>query len=360
MRLAQVIRDHFDEITNWRGTGMQWSEVDTQIRELGLEPKCHSVRRLYYRELTRRKSPARQDTFSWVSNHYEAIQLLLDKRYDWPTILTHLQPGWDVTDTLPTLNRIITEFNTIDKARSARAQSEQLPHPEVTSSSSSQPDLPALTEPAPVAVSSPPKTPRKSKPAPAANQPQSEPEPGTVAALMKEYGHRNQEKPRRPAYVKPKPQDDPYVSGPELIKQYDEAQTQANELYFQMQKVTGAEKEELSDRREAIGSQADQLKVNFDHRFSHAKATRSKLAVLSAVALACGAYQVVDQKSDRTIELRGYDRPDHIDGVQDIPDPLFIQENLTPEDQAKIAQAYLQDKETFPDTFQVNQLQQDT
>ena len=120
--LAQTIRERFDEITEWRNNGRTWKDITETIRGAQDKPSPLTLRNLYYRELIHRKSASGHNA------RLEAIQLLLDKRYDWPTILTHLQPRWDATDTLPTLNRIIAEFNIIDEARSAQAQPEQKTH----------------------------------------------------------------------------------------------------------------------------------------------------------------------------------------------------------------------------------------
>ena len=136
--LSKTIRERFDEITKWRNNGRTWKDIDETIRGAQDKPSPLTLRNLYYRELIHRKSASRHDA------RLEAKQRLLDKRVDWPTILVHLQPDWDVTDTLPMLNRIIDELNSIDKART-RAQPEQLLQPEVA-------------QPAPVAVSSAPKT----------------------------------------------------------------------------------------------------------------------------------------------------------------------------------------------------------
>ena len=62
MKLSQLVRDRFNEITQWRSQGEPWREIDGRFRAMGQNPGTNSVRTLYRQELARRKTPERSSS----------------------------------------------------------------------------------------------------------------------------------------------------------------------------------------------------------------------------------------------------------------------------------------------------------
>ena len=147
MILSQFIRDNFDEITELRGSGIPWAEVEERARSLGLNPNVKSVRTLYYRETARRRSPQQVKAFSWINDNYKKIKQLRCQGCNWATVYGMLSED---SGTPPTLTMLVREFKAIDKARSS-IQSGSGP----LQDSPSQPTAIPQTDPTPILQTEP-------------------------------------------------------------------------------------------------------------------------------------------------------------------------------------------------------------
>ena len=313
MGLSQLIRDHFDQITEWRSARITWSGIEDRIREMGLNPGTDSTQHLYHREFARRKSAEWVSAFTWASTNYESIESMLDLGYSWVGILVLIPLEVGVTSP-PTLNMLIAEFRAIDRVRSAAGQAGQV-------TSSTAPPVPRPVAVKEVAEVQPPKT---------------VPTPERVSESVP---------PKRvmAERVELIPNEDPFVSARELRERADVAGRLAATLNQQAQDAPEGERPAIKERVDEANRECDQAKVDFLHRFSDYKATFTKLHILSSSALACGAYVVVDAESDDTITLRGLDRPDRIEGLDEVPERIVIRENLSEEELLKIQEAYAAD-----------------
>jgi len=65
--------------------------------------------------------------------------------------------------------------------------------------------------------------------------------------------------------------------------------------------------------------------------------------VLATAALACGAYALSETDAPDAITLIGFDRPDAIAGLSEIPDPVIIRPNLSQDEIERRDAAYAAD-----------------
>lgn len=114
MALTQIVRDRFDEITEWRSRGVSWKKIDEELRgsEGGKSPM--SVRNLYFKELAQRQSQERNNVLDWIDAHFDQIQELRRRGYDWAAVHTHLSLDEDTDQSLTVL---IAEFEAMKTRR---------------------------------------------------------------------------------------------------------------------------------------------------------------------------------------------------------------------------------------------------
>ena len=315
MKLSQLVRDRFNEITQWRSQGEPWLEIDRRFREMGQKPGSDSVRTLYRLEMARRRSPEREATLKWANSNYQAIKDLLSQGYDWTAILIFIPPDFDVDQGTADLTRLVSEFMSIDRYRS---RSLPLWSPSVT------PDKLPTTDPNPAVQES------KSLLLPAKpTVPRLRPKPGTILTDAERLGLT--------------PRHNPFESAHELRERVHAANLKSAEIYRSSLSLPEEERNAAKQRHVEASREYDQLNVDYLCRFSDFRAKYSKLHLLAAKALECGAFEVVDAESDNAIMLQGYDRPEAIGGLDEVPEPLFIRENLTAEELGKIEEAYKPD-----------------
>ncbi len=411
MTLSQTIRSRFNEIAEWRSSGVPWSKVDEIIRGEGQKPSPMSIRNLYCKELARQTSAHNLAASKWANTNYQAIERMLAEGNNWAVIIGIL-PLDGVSISPSTLNMLISEFKAIEKVRTAQHSGDStLPDPASQPMPDLQPRL--LTMPtsttdtfhalahAPEAVSAPlatiPDTKAPHEPAIASNQAteardveamkEAAEEAALIERKVQQMEIRQAERheiivkgaelskrtkaiqtiprvPRYPVYV---PSDDPYVSKEELLEKSSAAQAkrrhlldQFNAAQWQLKNmpVTSdnlTEVDALIARRAELARAADdalyeleKCKSDFSKRYSDPRSTQTKLCLLSTSAIACGAHLIVDKESPETITLRGYDRPEGLTGMDEVPDPLYIKANLTEEELARIADYHAQDARDFP------------
>jgi len=404
MMLSRVVREHFHEITEWRATAKSWSEINERLGGEALDHPPTSVRTLYHLELSRLKSPKRIAAFKWANNNYRAIKDLLNQNYNWTDILI-LNPLEPSNISTPTLNMLIAEFKAIDKARTAHQSGHSSPaepafHPTYTPHTqplsphpSPTTDAPHIEPHAPEPASELLATISNTKPL---RDPSRSSNRATEAVISEEarqeLTRRQQQRqslrarfneeaqarsareraiaaiPPTPEYPKYMPIDDPYMSQEELWGKCSAAQAQRLELLNQFTALQKELKEtpltDVSDWSEidALVSKRNELSLmaddamhelekrtsDFFQRYSDYRSTQSNLCLLSSSAIACGAYLIVDQESPGAISLFGYDRPEALAGMGEIPDPLYIKANLTNEELTTLTAAHVKDAQDFP------------
>ena len=406
MKLSHFIRSHFDEITEWRSVGTQWSEIDKRIRSLELVTCGNSLRTLYYRELARRTSSTRMENLDWVNVNYQTIKDLRNQGYDWAAIFVQIPRSVNAPLSTPTLNMLIAEFNAIDKARSNNQSGHEIrseqasqsiptsqaePLPVASPTTNETHVAPQVAEPASVPLSTVSDTKPLHDHSPASNR-ATEANQATQSMESKEEIRRQRQKarfqkassfyleqsartraiaaipptPQYPIYV---PSEDPYTNKEELIEKISAAQARHTSLVNQynaankeleanpMRDISDwSEIDTLISKRNELAREADDAmyeldsrRADFFKRYGNARATQSNLSILSSAAIACGAYLVVDQESPGVICLYGFDRPPELAGIDELPDPLYLKSNLTNEELARIRAAYEQDAHDFPE-----------
>ncbi len=315
MKLSQLVRDRFNEITQWRSIGESWLEIEGRFRAMGQDPGTDSVRTLYRLELARRRSPEREAALRWANSNYQAIKDLLDQGYDWTAILILIPPDFDVDPGSSGITKLVLEFMSIDRYHSRS----QEPLSRATGSESllkTDTDL-ASQE---VKLLLPPAQ---------TKMPRINPKPGTILTNAERLGLT--------------PRHNPFESAHELRERVHAANLKSAEIYRSSLSLREEERNAAKQRHVEASREYDQLNVDYLCRFSDFRAKYSKLHLLVAKALECGAFEVVDAESENAIMLQGYDRPDAIEGLGEVPEPLFIRENLTAEELGKIEEAYKPD-----------------
>ncbi len=322
MKLAQVVRDRFNEIAEWRSQGEPWLEIDRRFRAMGQNPGTNSVRTLYRMELARRSSPEREAALRWANSNYGAIKELLDQGHDWPAILILIPPDFDIDQGSSGFTRLVAEFKSIDRLYSSSDQvpstaTQKTPPPDTrTELAAEGTDVAELSSPVPLSD-------QVSK--------------SVSDRLNATAVGRGKEKEKLTPHVCP------FESGPELNQRLMDSARKRNELHQESLSLAEQEREAAKKLVSEASKEYDQLRVDFLYRFGDYRAKYSKLHLLSAKALECGAVEVVDAQTENAIMLQGYDRPDSIEGLEEVPEPLFIRENLTDGELGKIEEAYAND-----------------
>ena len=108
MKLAQVIRENFDQITQWRSERVSWEEIDAYLRG-GVAKSPASTRLQYAKEDARQNSAARLEVFHWVESRYIEIEDLRSRGYSWSAVLAHFSDG---SVFVPRLTELIREQET--------------------------------------------------------------------------------------------------------------------------------------------------------------------------------------------------------------------------------------------------------
>ena len=386
----QLIRSHFDEIAQWHAQGVRWSEIGKQLQVTGVVMNINTLRTLYRRELIRRSSPEYGVAMRWVLDNVDEIARLRNRGFTWSSIVILVPLGVKVTTALATLDMFITAAESIigdplivDPAQqdvSATHQPTAIPLDQSTLDSTSTipvtappsvpPPPPAIPEPTPQ-----PKTPlRAPSPAPqpvtAQSQEAKGPFTGRLAEFNPEFIEAEEEKKAEEERIRQRRErrqnrksafdvkEDPYVSVAELRAEYDRwfaIHRERAKLYDEIPESDDTRADEKLERERLRDESNDMTNGYYrliDTRASHRLTNRSKLCVLSTAALACDAYALTDTDTPDAITLYGFDRPDTIPGMSEIPDPVIIRANLTPDEIERRESAYHHDSISGYDTPQ--------
>ena len=315
MKLSQLVRDRLNEITEWRSQGESWLKIDGRFRALGQDPGTDSVRTLYRKEMVRRRSPEREAALRWANSNYRAIKDLLDQGYDWTAILILVPPDFDVDPGGSGITKLVSEFMSIDRYRS---RSRLLSSPSIT------PDKLPTAGPDPAVQEV-----KSMLPHAQTKMPRINPKPGTILTNAERLGLT--------------PRHNPFESAHELRERVHAANLKSGQIYNSSRGLPEEERKVAMQRHKEASREYDQLNIDYLYRFSDFKAKHSKLHLLASKALECGAFEVVDAEPENAIMLQGYDRPEAIDGLDEVAAALFIKENLSAEELAKIEEAYKTD-----------------
>ena len=338
----QLIRARFIEITEWRSRGVTWAEICNQLQSAGLKISTRTLTAVYQREFKRRNFPSYIAAAQWALTNNVKVTNLREQGASWLAILDSVPPQPANDGAIPTLNMLITEYELV---ASRRIISMGDPLPQRVSYTDQSTSVNAAPVPQP-SLTMPEVTPA---PQPATTQSQEAKGPFTgqlkdynaeikaLAAKEKAEEEKMRQKRERQASRKSVfcVEDDPGVSVAELRAQYDEwiaIYRERAKLYREIPEDDEGRSDEKS-QRERLRAEANDMTNGYykliNARPSHRLTTRSKLCVLATAALACGAYVLAETDAPDAIRLCGFDRPDSIAGLTEIPDPVIIRPNLT-------------------------------
>ncbi|WP_298337521.1 hypothetical protein [Ferrimicrobium sp.] len=384
---TQIIRAHFDEITLWRADGISWAQINKELQLSDKIKNVSALRAIYQYERQRRTTPQYRAAQRWVAAHQREITDLRAQGFSWLEVMDMI-PSAESSDgstsspeSVPPKPpyKILIEIYTsivgrVASNRTLAPPHETTPNPNLaTSTNHDDPPAPQpIPDPTPVALQSPTNPPSQPKtPGPLPNptpQPvttQSQEVKGPFTGRMKEYNALFMEADAKRKAEDAKAQrkkeyqmnrksvfhvkEDPYVSVAELRAEYDKwckIHSERFSLYHEIpdddesQADLKFEHQRLLDDAEEMTSGYYKL---INARASHRLTNRSKLCVLSTAALACGVYVLADTNTPAppdAITLYGFDRPDTIPGMSEIPDPVIIRANLTPDEIERRDAAY--------------------
>jgi hypothetical protein len=380
----QIIRAHFDEITQWHAQGVRWSVIGKQIQVADVVVNTNTLRTLYRRELIRRSSPEYAVAMQWVLDNVEEITRLRNRRFTWSSIVILVPPVAKAEVALATLDMFIIAAESIISNLSIVNPSQQSgPATQQTTPAPSHQTNPEPASVTPVGAPAPQPIHDSSPPAPQASpkmpetptrplapalQPANAQSPGgdgPFTGQLKEYNAEfaqiNARKQAEEEKVRQKKErqenrksvfrveEDPCVSVAELRAEYKKwcnIHSERVDLYNEIPDEDESRSDEKLER-ERLRDESDDMSNGYHRliaaRISHRLTSRSKLCVLATAALACGAYIRTDTDAPDAITLYGFDRPDSIAGLSETPDPVIIRPKLTQDEIERRVAAYHND-----------------
>ncbi len=373
---VQIVRSQFHKIAQWRAQGIPWSQIGDELKLLNVTMSTGTLRTLYRQERLRHGSLRYVAATQWVTEHRTTIADLLKSGVDWGTIVTIVPPKNASDGTIPKLEMLIEAYNSITARVTAHPTlfpTYQLGHTSVNSDAAPAPQ--PIPDPTPVAHQPPvilqPEAPvYPPNPAPPSAFTQSQEVKGPFTGRMKEYNAlfveadakrkaEDAKAQRKKEYQKNRQnvfdvKDDPGVSVAELRAEYDKwckIHSERGGLYHEIpdddesQADLKFEHQRLLDDAEEMTSGYYKL---INSRASHRLTNRSKLCVLVTAALACGVYVLADTDTPAppgAITLHGFDRPDAIADLTEIPDPAIVRPDLTQDEIERRDAAYAADEQ---------------
>ncbi|MHB1733107.1 MAG: hypothetical protein ACYCU8_06580 [Ferrimicrobium acidiphilum] len=365
----QVIRSRFNEITLWRSQGTPWSEISNE-----LQIHANTLSILYQRELKRRTSPEYITATRWVSAHHDTIAELLARGFTWVSITNLVPVVPKSSEASPMLEMLIVEYESVTVSH--------IPEPEPTNQPVVLPSIPQpIPQPSPPMpeLTPLPETPaRHATPVPKPATAQSQESSGPFTGRMKEYNAlfmeadakkkaEDAKAQRKKEYQKNRKsvfhvKEDPYVSVAELRAEYDKwckIHSERVSLYREIPDDDESQAD-LKFEHQRLIDDAEEMRSGYfkliGARTSHRLTSRSKLCVLATAALACGVYVLADTDTPAppdAITLHGFDRPDAIVGMTEIPDPVIIRPEFTQDEIERRDAAYHDDTTAEYDSAQV-------
>ncbi len=153
-----------------------------------------------------------------------------------------------------------------------------------------------------------------------------------------------------------RPNADPYLKGEDLRSEIERVNQEIAALVTETYGAQPEKQREIQSQIDSLNLERSRLNDDFFTRHCHSKAARAVLATLSAAALSSGAFRIADESETvsilgherSAISLAGYDRPEQIAGVSEIPDPLYVIESFTPDDLTRLQGAYQADRAECP------------
>jgi hypothetical protein len=322
-----VVRSRFDQITELRAKGFSWPAIG---RDLNMP--ADTVRISYRRELQRRTSPGYKTATCWVRDHQQEIAALRARGWTWVAIANLIPMSPDSDEAMPSLEMVIMECQSVMATpgpvpQPSLAIPEAVPAPETVSTQSHEPSTVKGQLSAAIAE--------------------------MVAKQRAEEAKMRQQRERkanRKSVFDVK--DDPCISVAELRAEHDKWIAIYRERAHRYKQIPDGdsradEKLELKRLRDEANDMIQGYQRLIDSRASHRLTNRSKLCVLATAALACGVYVLAEDTPvlPDAITLIGFDRPDSIPGLTEIPDPVIIRPNLTQDEIERREVAYRTDME---------------
>ena len=314
---SSLVRTHQQDIMEWLQQKNTWAVITHRLDPSG-ELNQEAVIKAYRRLEHYRFSDERARKIQWVRSHYAQIEMMLQRGDEWFFILKTLNYPIGRGSFAIEIAELESEFTAMsERALNHKTSAVHL--------------VMAEADPEPARPEERTDSDIKMKPqvtitkVDRSTAPVKAPEPTLDVRRLT-------------------PRHNPFESGPELRERVNAANLKSGEIYRSGLGLPEEERGAAKQRHVEASREYDQLNVDYLYRFSDFKAKHSKLHLLSTKALQCGAFEVVDAQAENAIKLQGYDRPDSIEGLEEVPEPLFIRENLTDEEQKKIEEAYVTDE----------------
>lgn len=323
---SSLVRAHEKAIREWLQQKTTWAVITSRLDPSGELNEAAVI--MAYRRLERyRYSDIRAKKIQWLHSNYAQIEMMLQRGDEWFFILKTLNYPIGHGSFALEIAELEREFEAMsERALNHKKSAVDLVVAETTTevvSPKKTPDGKDKTKPQ--------VTPTKADSATAKPKVlRLRPRPGTIRTNAERLGLT--------------PRHNPFESAHELRERVHAANLKSGEIYRSSLGLPEEERDAAKQRHVEASREYDQLNVDYLYRFSDFRAKYSKLHLLSTKALECGAFEVVDAQAENAIKLQGYDRPDAIEGLEEVSEPLFIRENLTDEEQKKIEEAYVTDE----------------
>ena len=325
---SSLVRAHEQDIREWLQQKTTWAVITSRLDPSGELNEAAVI--MAYRRLERyRYSDKRVEKIQWLHSNYAQIEMMLQRGDEWFFILKTLNYPIGHGSFALEIGELEREF----EAMSERALNHQKAAVHLVVAEVAETTTEAV---------SPKKTPDGADTAkPQVDTAKADsttadsavgrikPKPGTFRTDAERLGLT--------------PKHNPFESAQELRERVHAANRKSGQIYNSSRGLPEEERKVAMQRHKEASREYDQLNVDYLYRFSDFKAKYSKFHLLAGKALECGAFEVVDAESENAIMLQGYDRPEAIEGLDEVPEPLFIRENLTAEELGKIEEAYKTD-----------------
>ena len=84
---TQIVRAHFDEITEWRARGFSWVQISKELHLTDKIKNVSALRAIYQYERQRRTTPQYRAAQRWVAAHQREITDLRARGFSWRDVI---------------------------------------------------------------------------------------------------------------------------------------------------------------------------------------------------------------------------------------------------------------------------------
>jgi sensor c-di-GMP phosphodiesterase-like protein len=85
---TQIVRSHFDEITDWRVQGISWAQISEELHLTDKNTNVSTLRAIYQYERQRRTTPQYRTALCWVAAHQQEIAELRARGFSWLDVIS--------------------------------------------------------------------------------------------------------------------------------------------------------------------------------------------------------------------------------------------------------------------------------